>query len=734
LFEGLRSLLTGRKDVPLGYRDFIRLNGNEFRAVQNFAKSLVEKRVSLVRNQDVAFHQGAPKGFSDEQAARKYNNALWIHVACTLIAESIASLPLKVFRVENDGGGEVLVEHTEGLAYELFKKPSLYQTPNEFKLSLASTLSYAGNSYLYVDQKNKEIWSLLPQHVRIVADRIDFIDHYAFSPSKTMEKVFRLDPENVVHIKNFNSEGYFYGTSPLQAAYKQCLLTEMDQEYWLKFWRSGGRVMGAWTLDKPLSREAHERFEQKIKSRYKGLENMFKDILLESGMKFEQIGVSQKDAQIIEKYKLSRDDILAAYKVPSSLANVLELANYSNMEVQEANFWKLAVLPRIRLIEEALSANPILSKEGRLRFKFDLSSVEVLQRNEKDKAELGEILIRSSQMTPNEVRKRYWDLDPVEIEGDILKPVAQPQNPFQQPGQVANRAKQKFIEDSLQIQNKLNDVNEPKEPLQPKTTPEQRQILAKAFDEELEEFDDGFMKVLNNRFEKQREKALENIRNIFKDRGGIDKGDIEEVLQGLEEDRETFSKDLREEIISIVKKFGETAVDAINRQLKSIGSTRRTKDIGFDEQDPAIAKFIADRSVSVAGLTDENTLDFFRQGLSTQMKEETTVSAVSGFVKSFFDGMETWRSNRIARTETATAANKAMFHGFLQNEDVIEQKEWVTAGDSFVRDSHQISGQSVPLRDNFRLNSGREAPAPNQFGVASEDINCRCTMAIIVKE
>lgn len=734
MIDRFRSLLTGKKAVPLGYNDFIRSHGSEIRAVQQFANALTEKQISLVSNQDISFHQGAPKEFNDKVAAKKYNESIWIHVACSLISESIASLPLKVYRKENSGDGIVYVEHTQGLAYELFQKPSLYQTPNEFKLSMASTLCYAGNSYLYVDPKQKEIWSLLPQHVKIVADRIDFIDKYVFSPSGNYESVYSLPPEQVVHVKNFNSEGYFYGTSPLQAAYKQCLLTDMDQNYWLKFWRNGGRVMGAWKVDQALSKDSYERFEQKIKQRYKGLENMFRDILLERGMSFEQIGVSQKDAQLIQKYKLSRDDILAAYKVPSSLANVLELANYSNMEVQESNFWKLAVLPRISLIEEALGANSILSEGGRLCFEFDLSSVEVLQRNEKDKAELSGILIEKSIMTPNEVRKRYWDLDPIEIDGDILKPVASTGNIFGLDAPVLDSQKQKLIEQVLKTQKDL-PVNEPKAPLEPKTSKDQRDVIAKAFDETLEEYDSGFVSILKKRFGDQREKVLQNIRKIFKDKGSISSDDMEEILSGLTEGRQELALDFRVEMKKITNKFGAIAVDAIEKQLKSIKSSYYRKDLGFDEQDPAIAKYLAERSVGLSQITDETTLEFIRDGIAAQMKSDSSVTAVSNYVSSFFDGMETWRANRIARTETASAANKSMYHAWLQNDDVIEQKEWVTARDSFVRDSHsRADGQAVPLRESFTLGSGVTAIAPNQTGVASEDINCRCTMAVIVKE
>ena len=62
------------------------------------------------------------------------------------------------------------------------------------------------------------------------------------------------------------------------------------------------------------------------------------------------------------------------------------------------------------------------------------------------------------------------------------------------------------------------------------------------------------------------------------------------------------------------------------------------------------------------------------------------------------------------------------------------QKQWVTAGDSLVRDSHIVmNGITVPIDKNFRVGIG-SGPGPGRIGVAEEDINCRCVLNPVLFE
>ena len=86
------------------------------------------------------------------------------------------------------------------------------------------------------------------------------------------------------------------------------------------------------------------------------------------------------------------------------------------------------------------------------------------------------------------------------------------------------------------------------------------------------------------------------------------------------------------------------------------------------------------------------------------------------------------RKGIIATTEVGGAANEAILEGYRQS-GVVSSKRCVT---TFLRSrpTHQeLSGQEVGLEEPFSVN-GNTAQRPGAFGIAAEDINCRCRTVV----
>ncbi len=89
------------------------------------------------------------------------------------------------------------------------------------------------------------------------------------------------------------------------------------------------------------------------------------------------------------------------------------------------------------------------------------------------------------------------------------------------------------------------------------------------------------------------------------------------------------------------------------------------------------------------------------------------------------------QAERIARTEVHNAASAARLEGYKQS-GVVPKKKWHATLDARVRDNHRkLHGKVVDVDDVFKLR-GLRAQAPGQFGVAAEDINCRCAITPVV--
>jgi hypothetical protein len=88
------------------------------------------------------------------------------------------------------------------------------------------------------------------------------------------------------------------------------------------------------------------------------------------------------------------------------------------------------------------------------------------------------------------------------------------------------------------------------------------------------------------------------------------------------------------------------------------------------------------------------------------------------------------RSLRIARTEATRFVNAGADQAYGQAlaSGLAVRKQWLTARDGEVRTSHMaLDGQTVDAGEEFTSSSGSTARFPGGFGIASLDINCRCT-------
>lgn len=89
---------------------------------------------------------------------------------------------------------------------------------------------------------------------------------------------------------------------------------------------------------------------------------------------------------------------------------------------------------------------------------------------------------------------------------------------------------------------------------------------------------------------------------------------------------------------------------------------------------------------------------------------------------------------RITRTEAGRVQSVTTQKSYTESEKlgVKLEKQWLATFDRKTRDTHQeLDGQRVPVDGKFTSN-GYKAEAPRLFGVAAEDINCRCTTIAIV--
>ena len=88
---------------------------------------------------------------------------------------------------------------------------------------------------------------------------------------------------------------------------------------------------------------------------------------------------------------------------------------------------------------------------------------------------------------------------------------------------------------------------------------------------------------------------------------------------------------------------------------------------------------------------------------------------------------------RIARTEGGKVSTQAQLDSIQAsiNEGADLLKRWDSTLDTKTRQTHlELDGQTVEYNEYFKSSVG-DVFAPHQFGIAEQDINCRCRLSSV---
>lgn len=181
---------------------------------------------------------------------------------------------------------------------------------------------------------------------------------------------------------------------------------------------------------------------------------------------------------------------------------------------------------------------------------------------------------------------------------------------------------------------------------------------------------------------------------------------------------------LSEEVVPIEEgEFARWADEA----LRELGVST-----SFDMRNPLVRQALDEAGKRIHLITD-TTAAALRSTLQVGVLAGEGIPELTARVAEVFNYAETYRSERIARTETVGLSNAANLSAWEQS-GVVDEKEWLAIDDGRSGERHheRMDGQRVKLLETFRAPSGKTAQHPGGFGVAEEDINCRCAGRAIV--
>lgn len=353
-----------------------------------------------------------PGGFVDFEEL--FGVHVWVYVCVNRISDSAAGVPFRLTRGEKPVG-------TADPLFRLLRRPNPYMTFSGLVESVFSCLELTGNCFLEKvrpgpDAGSSELYPLRSDRVSILPGKTEKVAAYKV---RTDGRVQVLEPWRVDHVLYCNPFNDYYGLSPLQAGINSVLQDLNSQAFARKFFENDATPGGILQTDQNLSETQYRRLLKQFEERHRGIANRFKIAVLEGGLKYERVTVTQQEMQFIEQRKISRDEILAIYGVPPILAG-LETMNFATAYEQKKTFWQETMLPKLLKVQDAFNAGFVRDFGEDYLFEFDVKRIEALSENKEIQSRRHNLYLRMGVMTANEIRKELG-LSPVnQAEADLL--------------------------------------------------------------------------------------------------------------------------------------------------------------------------------------------------------------------------------------------------------------------------------------------------------------------------
>ena len=346
---------------------------------------------------------------SGEQVDEKSAMQIATVYACVrLLAESVAQLPLRLYRVTGDDGQEKAKNH---LLYRiLYREPNPEMTSFSFWEAVMTHLLLWGNAYAQVVRDGKNsilgLYPLLPENVEI--DRTEkgelYYIYHAYTdevPGETNKDIiFRRD--EILHIPGLGFNG-LVGFSPI-AMMKNALGTTIAVEkYGSSFFKNNGQPLGV--LEHPGVLKDPQKIRDNWMDTYGGPNNAHKIALLEEGMTYKPISLPPEDSQFLSTREFGVEEICRIFRVPPHMVQDLKRATFSNIEHQAIDYVVHTLDPWLVRIEKAIVKDLLVEEEKDDYFpKFNVDGL--LRGDYKSRMDGYSVGISTGIISPNEARQK----------------------------------------------------------------------------------------------------------------------------------------------------------------------------------------------------------------------------------------------------------------------------------------------------------------------------------------
>lgn len=322
--------------------------------------------------------------------------------ACVrVITQNVSSLPLDVFRIEDDKCIK-LHKHEHWLARLLRHKPNAHMTALEFREAMNLQLCFYGNAYAVIARNAvQEVIALTPLHalkMDVLLENNQVIYRYQHDRG-----YIDYQPKEIFHLKNMSVNG-LVGISPIACASRILGTAIAAEDHQRTFFANGCKT------PKILTTKVDQTQQQ-----MKDAQKIFGDLaagpmnqrlrVIPGAFDLHELGLSPLDADLMQARSYQLADISRIFGVPLHLINEVEKNTSWGSGIEQTNiqFLQYTLKPYLERWEETIAQLLIKDEDQAIYAEHNLKGL--LRADSKTQAEVYASHVNNGIMTRNEIRR-----------------------------------------------------------------------------------------------------------------------------------------------------------------------------------------------------------------------------------------------------------------------------------------------------------------------------------------
>lgn len=659
---------------------------------------------------------GGSSEYSDNALLNQYSKSVYVYACVDKISKYTATIDLTLYEIINSKGDvREVMNHP---ALDLLYKFNSVQTRSEFLRTTIINKKLTGKAFWYKVRNDRgdvvELWNIRPDLVAVNKDSDGMLKDYSISMNGGATRTVPAD--DIIFLRDPNPIDLFDGLSPIQPARGRIQTEASASDYQRDFFLNNARPDAFLKTADNLSDEQVQGIYDTWNERHGGKGKNSKVGILEGGMEYQQVSLSQREMDYIESMKFTRDDILVAFGVPKSVVTTDDV-NRANAEAGILMFINQTIKPEMQQLVEVLNEFllvPDFAENLYLDFKDPTPQDRTQQLAEYTQGV-------DKWITRNEIRTELG-LVPIQGGDELFGSFASVPIGMVQEVIAVDTAKvfngRRFLKNKFELietikSNIATDVKKKKtKSIKTKTlksfySNERKKVYADVVLKLLNRKERKFKQAVSLEMQKQEQRVLKELEKAQVLKGVHNKIGLDQIENILNKDKEN-------------KLVADFSLPFITEFLKSSGqdALNFVGDGNEFKMTLAIQNKIEKRAKFFADSINDTTFKDLAKTLSDGITNGEGVKELSDRVKATYDKYPEYRLELIARTESTNANNEGFLDAYKQS-DLVQGKEWIATIDDVTREEHlELNGEIVELNKTF--SNGLEYP---------QEYNCRCVLA-----